>query len=369
MALMQLGGIVGAGTFALPAAFKSTGILAGSAAFWAMALAILCLHLLYAEIVLARPDLMHARLPGQAGAIFGPWAKRFAFIIYPAMLIGASLVYIILGGGFLSVLASNMGLTASVITWQTVFWLGGVVTIAFGLAIVSRVESWLARGLISLILVSVVLFVPRADGGLFLPLAWPALAAIPFGTFIFALLGWTVIPEMAVLLRYDARLTRLAVAIGSLGAAFLIWLFGVFAYAANGGATDLAPAAIMAALPHSWSWLIPAIGLLAMACSYVVITESLRAMFQHDAKWSIWSSRAIAVTLPFIILFFTSGNFIRIVDFIGSYISTLNALLICSIAWVVLRRVEHQREIWVLAAPWLCGAVFLAVLLERLIVR
>ncbi len=368
-AFLTLGGIVGAGVFALPSAFRQTGILAGSLVYWAIALAVLVLHLLYAEIVLARPDLMAARLPGQAGLLFGKWARRFAYIVYPSKLIGACIIYIILGGQFLSVLAGHVGIKASAGIWQVFFWSGGVVTVAFGLAIVAKVESWLTRGLVLLILLCVLVLVSHADGNLFRQVMWPGVSAIPFGTFVFSLIGWTVIPEIATLLGHARRITKLAVAAGTLLGAFLMWLFGIFVYAADAGLPDLGPAAIAAAMPDGWSWVIPALGFLAIASAFVTISEAFRAMLRNDAHFSAHWSRIIALGLPFALLFLTSGDFRRIVDFVGSYLTTLNALLICAMAWVVMRKLEHGRDAWRLAAPWACGAMFLGVLLEKLLVR
>lgn len=369
LVLMQLSGIVGAGAFALPAAFRTTGVFFGSLAFWAMALIVMCLHLLYAEIILARPDLMRARLPGQAGVLFGPWAKRFAYIVYPAKLVGACVAYILLGGQFLSVLFSYAGITAPLIVWQTIFWIGGLITIAFGLAFVAKVESWLARGLIFLVLLCVVLLLPQADGAVFQFTALPAFSTIPFGTFIFALIGWTIIPEIAVLLNHAPRPTKLAVAGGSLAGAFLMWLFGIIVYASNVSTIDLGPVSIASTMPPGWAWLIPALGFLAIASCFVAISEAFSAMLQYDTGFSVRTSRSIAVGLPFAILFFIAGDFQQVVDFVGSYFSTLNALIICAMAWVVLKKVEHRRELWRLAAPWICGAVFFAILLEKLLMR
>lgn len=369
LALMQLGGIVGAGAFALPQAFRITGVFFGSLAFWVMAMIVMCLHLLYAEIILARPDLMQSRLPGQAGVLFGPWARRFAFIVYSAALIGACVAYIILGGQFLNVLFSHFGIIVPLIVWQTIFWLGGLITIAFGLAFVAKVESWLARGLILLVLLCVAILIPQADGSVFQFVTLPSFALIPFGTFVFALIGWTIIPEIAVLLHHAPRPTKLAVAGGSLGGAFLMWLFGIFAYAGNVDAIELGPASIAAAMPQGWAWVIPALGCIAIASCFVAISEACSAMLRYDAGFSATKSRMIATIFPFAILFATAGNFQQVVDFVGSYFSTLNALIICAMAWVVLKKIEHRREIWRLAAPWICGSVFLAILLEKLFMR
>lgn len=366
-ALAMLGTIIGAGTFALPEAFHRMGILAGSVAYWITAAAVLVTHLLYVDVILGSPAQSSRRLPGQAKALLGKWGERVAYVSHPAQIIGACLAYLILGGEFLAVLARAGGLPDRVLTWQILFWAGGAATVFVGLKLVARVEAWLTWTLVALLVLSVLLFLPVADPSLFPGADWGAVAGY-LGIFLFALFGWAVIPEVAVLCGRDPVRTRLAVAGGTLGAALLMWLFGVFAYAAIGPSLASAPADLSRAYPAAWAWLLPAVGFLAVATSFITLVQDLKAMLHLDAGLPKPAAWALALGGPLFLLLAVSRDFLGTVGFVGAVITGFNGIFLCFLAVKTFRRRGKALPLmWRVAAPLLCSAVFAFVLIRRLL--
>lgn len=357
--LNMLGTIVGAGTFALPAAFSQMGILAGSVVYWIAALAVLATHLFYVEVIFQNKTSESHRLPAQAGALFGPWARRLAYVLHPAQVIGACLAYLILSGDFLSVLAKAVGLPSTTLIYQVLFWAGGSLVVFCGLKFVAKIESWTVWMMIVLVIVSVALFWQNIDGSLFMVSHWNAVPELA-GVFLFALFGWEVIPEIALVTGKDHERTRLTVVIGSLAGALLMWLFGVCAAAAVGGSLTSNVTDLARGMSAGWFWLLPAVGFFVVATPFVNLSQDLKAMLHLDAKLPEGVAWTIAMGAPLALLFLTSRNFLSTVGFVGGVVAACNGILICAMGARVLKR--SKRSSWRPIA-YLCILIFAAVLI------
>lgn len=364
--LAMLGTCIGAGVFALPVAFRDMGIFAGSVAFWVCALAVLATHLLYAEVVLRNAKSASHRLPEQAGQLLGPWARWVAYFTHPAQAVLASLAYMILGGEFLSVLAHAVGLPSVVFAWQILFWVGGAATVFFGLKFVTAVESKTSWVLIGLLLVSSGFFFNASDSSLFLTARWGALPG-GLGVFLFALFGWQVIPEVFVITNRSPKRTKLAVALGSLSAAFLMWLFAILAYASFGGALGSSPGQLSEAFPSAWAWLLPAVGFFAVTNPFLTLNQDLKAMLHLDARLSKPTAWAIALGMPLVLFIFISRDFLDTVGFSGSILSSINGILICLMAFTACKVSRKRAWVWCAGIPIACITLFAWVFIRRVL--
>ncbi len=359
----MIGTIIGAGTFALPAAMKSMGILAGSIAFWLTALVVLATHLIYTELVLHRKSMAKRRFPGYLEVAFGPWAKRFGYLTNAAQVIGACLAYLVIGGEFLSVLAKHAGLPTSILMWQVLFWVGGACVVFVGLKLVSKVEAWMTVVKIGLLLLSIGLFFWKSDATLFFEMNWPEVLPL-LGVFLFSLFGWGVIPEVAAICKGDKEKTRLAVAGGSLAAALLMWLFGIFAYAAIGDSLTSNTGDLSFGVPASMFWLIPAVGFFAVATPFLSLTQDFKAMLHLDAGLSKRVAWAVALGSPLVLLLLVSRNFLGTVGFVGAGVSSVNGILMCSAAIKLMRGEKDISYAWRVVVPGICIAVFSVVVVR-----
>jgi amino acid permease len=271
-----------------------------------------------------------------------------------------------LGGEFLSVLAGRLGLPDQVLLWQFLFWAGGAGVVFVGLKLVARIEAVLTIALILLLGFAIGVYAPQADSALFGGMRWGAVMPL-LGVFLFSMFGWGVIPEVSAMCGHDRSRTRLAVAFGSLAAALLMWLFGVFAYAAIGDSLGGDPAELSRGLPASLFWLIPAVGFLAVATSFITLVQDFKAMLHLDAKLPKKLAWAVALGSPLVLLAVTSRDFLGTVGFVGAAVSSLNAFLLCLMARNLMNRKPKQLNYaWRNVVPLVCAGAFGCVVLWKL---
>jgi len=214
----MVGTIIGAGIFGLPAAFSVVGFIPGTLLFFALAIVVTITHLLFAEQLLATRE--RQRLSGLARRGLGEFAFQLTAITYPLQIIGANYAYLVLGGEFLDVLARAAGLQIPVPAWQLFFWIGGALTVLFGLKAVAKAESVLSSAKILVLIFAVLLTIPLASlsfdmsGSLS---TW----FLPFGIFLFALSGVSGIGEVVEIAGRRRPDAYWAVAGGTLLSAFL----------------------------------------------------------------------------------------------------------------------------------------------------
>ncbi len=364
--LVLIGTVIGAGIFALPAAFRASGLVLGSIIYWVVALVVMATHMLYADVVLSSPAMLRTRFFGQIKSAFGIWMGRLAGLTHGLQIIGACLAYIILGGNFLAVLAPYFGWSGIQIIWQVLFWCLGALLVLIGLSFMARVEAWLTWALLALLSVSIGLFAMRISGAAPTPSSWGGALSM-LGVALFALFGYPVIPELAELCRRNRRMTRLAVVLGSFFSALVMWLFGVFAYLGSGVSLTADPAELTRVLPHSYFWLIPAVGFLAVLTSFITLAEDLMAMFHLDLKLPRVLAWLAATGCPVLFLLLIKTNFLSAVEFVGAVFSSLNGILIVALALKLMRRDTQRMFWWKFVGPSVCAAVFCFALISRIL--
>ncbi len=349
----MLGTIVGAGVYALPAMFKLTGIFAGSVVFWFLACIVLATHLLYADIALRRGEISGRKFPGHAEILLGPWAGYLARIVHPLLLAGVCFAYLLLGGDFLATLSRHVGGPGSVLLWQTLFWITGAFVVFFGLKFVARVESWLTSAFIVVFFFVLSLFVMNAKVSLFATANWNHIF-VPFGTFLFSLSAHSVVPDVVLICGRNRKRSLMAVTIGSFGAALLIWLFGVLGYAAVGPTLSTNPSDVVRAFPASLFWLLPAVGSLSVAISFMALMQDLRDELHVEFHLSKVVSWIVALGSPLILLFVTVRNFLATVSFIGGIFGAIIGILISLMALKAHKKVSPIVQ----SISWFCAAIF-----------
>jgi amino acid permease len=161
--LTMVGTIIGAGIFALPAAFAAVGFWPGTALFWILALASGITHVLFAGLLLNEKQRM--RLTGLVDRQLDPVFHVIAQITYPLQIVASIFAYLILGGEFLSVLTRSIGIQAPVGLWQLVFWVVGGATVLFGLKAVARINTVATSAKMAALLLAVVIAWPLVDAG------------------------------------------------------------------------------------------------------------------------------------------------------------------------------------------------------------
>lgn len=366
-ALTMVGTIIGAGIFALPAAFSAVGFWPGTTLFWLLALATTATHVLFAGLLLQEHRRM--RLTGLVARHLDPFFHVVADITYPLQIVASIFAYLILGGEFLSVLARAAGVTAPVGLWQIVFWLVGGVTVLFGLKVVARVNSLATSAKMAALLLAVVVAWPMVD------LASARLGGwtdwfLPFGIFLYALSGLSAVGETIEITKRNKHDAMWAVGIGTSVSALLSWLFGVGIFLAARGYPIRTISEVVSVLPSGWALLIPFLGLLSVMTAYLNMAEDLKETLDLDFKLNGKQAAAIALGLPVLLLLVLSRDFLGTIGFIGSVFVSLNGLMIGAIAFKAFekKRRASTRLISLFMIVLMC-ATYLFGLFQRILFR
>lgn len=363
--LTMVGTIIGAGIFGVPLVMEKMGVLVGSFVFWLIAFVILASHLLFLEVIDRVRERM--RLPGYVGKVLGSWAKRLAVFTHTFQLAGANFAYLILGGEFILFIAERFGLNLNVLWWQILFWAAGSMAAVLALRLMAKVESALTWGLIFLLVFMITVAVPQADAIRIFSLR-DGIHLASVGVFVFAMFGLTAIAEVYEITGRRLENAKRGVFWGTLIAALLTWLFGLFVYAAMATNDGESVLSLVKIFPSFLWWLLPLAGLLAVVTSYITSAFDLQAMFHLDLKQSPSMSKCVALAMPVILLFIAERNFLETIDTVGAFFSAGNGLLVVLAAYAIMRR-DKPLLPWGKRAllPVVSAILFLAIIIQRAI--
>lgn len=343
--LTLVGTIIGAGIFALPIAFAQVGFWPATAVFWLMTLAVLATHLMMVDIELSSKK--NVRLAGAVRRWLGEHAFTFASISYPCQLIGASVAYLVLGATFLATLVAPLGFHADPVVLQSLFWLGGAATLIGGLRLVANVESWATWFLLAALLFSSG-WMWQHGSVTFFASHWVASLSL-FGVCLFSLGGIPGIGEVVEIVGRDRRRAQIATVVGTLMAAFVSWIF-----ASSFAGHSLTPDGALL------NWMLAAAGFLAVATSYIVIAQDLRAALLLDLGLHARAAFACALGIPLVITYMMAPSVFGIVSVVGTVFGGANGMLVALTAAHVYARGARTRRLVLEGVCVLTGFVYLA---------
>lgn len=350
--LLIVGGTIGAGMFGLPVLFAQSGRLWGSILYWAIVAVVLIIHIAYAELQ-AKAGSKHD-VAGIVKRSLGWWGWLVAIIVSPVSAYGSMLLYVLLGSQFISALSGAIGGPTSLFGWQMTLWVFFAWGTHKGVKGVERFERPLTFFLIAG-LVAVSLIAALYNGTA--PQSAPSLESFSFATFVavvfFASISLPLVSEAMEFAGHKSKIGRRAILVGFLGVAALKWLFGLsFASTATGGVVEVL--GLMTALPPALGWLLPLTGLLAMSVAGVTVLDTLQITYRDEFSFSPLYAWLMAV-LPLLVLLWTSTqSILPLMAFLGSFVVSTNALLVCAAAIV-----ERARLVGRYPRALLCGAICL----------
>lgn len=265
------GTIIGAGILGLPYVFSQSGFLVGL--FWLTSLALIMTftNLALGEITL-RTRGKH-QLTGYAKKYLGKWGKRLMFTAVLFGIYSALLAYLVGEGQSLSKLIAP---DIPPILFGIIFWLTMTLLLREGLKGLKKIETY---GVIAIIAIIFGVFIR------FLPLIKPhnllsthtANFFAPIGVVMFALLGFTSIPELRKEIKGSEKLLKKAIIIGSLIPVILYAIFSATFIGVLGSS-------ITQVATLSFGPLMTILGIFTMLTSYFVLSFSLSSTFRLDLK-------------------------------------------------------------------------------------
>ena len=322
------GTIIGAGIFALPWTAVQSGFLTVSIYLFVLAILISILHLVYYQIVLSVPG--KSRFPGYLGYFFGPKAKNFGALIIISLFWGSLLVYLILGGKFLSFIFGN---PTNELLSTLIFFLLGSLPIFFGIKRISSLEFFSL-----IILFSIILFsffwqknqIPFSD--------FPKInfnkILLPYGIIIYSLFGLSAIPELTEFLKQKKiklengkKIIVLGTCLPAVFYFFFIVLF-LRIVPANNITPDIIHSFNSILLPWLLKYSLAIFGLLAVLTSFWTIGLNLRNLFIYDFKIKKEIACPLACLVPLFLYFIKLRDFVSVISCLGSLIIGIQIFLI-----------------------------------------
>lgn len=213
------------------------------------------------------------QLPGYAEKYLGIWGKRLMLAAVLFGIYSALLAYLIGEGQSLSrLIAPNI----PPIVFGVIFWLIMTFFLREGLKGLKKIEIWGVTAIIAIVIGIFIRFLPQIEFHNLTPIHSTNFA-IPIGVVMFALLGFTSIPELRKEIKGHEHLLKKAIVIGSLIPIMLYIIFSAtFIGVLGSSITEVATL--------SFGPIMTILGIFTMLTSYFVLSYSLSAIFRLDIK-------------------------------------------------------------------------------------
>lgn len=333
-----VGTTVGGGIFGLPYVIAKAGLVTSFFYFLVLGMSVLLVTLFFGEIILSTEE--DHRLVGYAKKYLGKKGEIIITLSTIFGMVGALLAYIIIGGNFLKIVLPSVGLSATHLSF--LFWIVLSFFVYKGIKLVAPAELLMNISL-GVILALVFSFaMPHIDPQNFRVINWSNVF-MPFGVILFALVGWTALPEITELFK-DGEDHGDYKQIIVLGMGMVILLYFLFSAAVVGvsGAktTQEAFQGLIPFLGNNIVRLGASLGVLAVAASYLVLSLYLKDTFKYDYDVDSWKSFLVTVIPPIILFALGMRSFIEVLGFTGTIIGALEGTAII----LIFKEVKQKRD-------------------------
>jgi len=315
------GTIIGAGILGLPYVFAKSGFFIGL--FWLILLGflILVVNLYIGEIGLRTPGTKH-QLTGYAERYLGKAGSRIMFFAMAFGIYSALLAYLIGEGQSLSLLLT--GGIKYAIFFGIGFWFMMAMLLRSGLKGLKKVETWGVITIIFLVVLIFLWYVPDINYENLTQVNVPNIF-LPMGVILFALLGFTSIPELRMEIKGQEKSYKKAIILGLL---VPIILYIIFSFTFIGILGSNVPEVATISLGK----FVVILGIFTMLTSYFVLSFSFRDIFKYDFKSSkfttfFWTC-AFPLLLYLIVSYFDLLDFVQVLGIGGVISGGLTGILI-----------------------------------------
>ncbi len=313
------GTIIGAGILGLPYVFSQSGFLIGVFWLFILGMILLLVNLYLGEITL-RTKSIH-QLPGYAEKYLGKGGKWLMFGSMAFGIYSALLAYLIGEGQSFSQLF--FGDFSYSLHFAIGFWFFMTLLLRKGLKELKQIEFWGVLAIIGIILVMFLRFLPGINSSNLIYSDFSNFF-LPFGVVIFALLGFTSIPELRQEIKGQEKLLKKAIFVGALIPVILYLLFSfIFVGTFGKGVEQVATI--------SFGNVVIILGIFTMLTSYFVLSFALKDIFVYDfkkKKFVFFFVSLFPLLLFLFVTFFNFADFVKILGIGGVISGGLTGILI-----------------------------------------
>jgi len=357
-----MGTIIGAGIFGIPYVVARSGIVPSFFCFFLLGGVSFLIHLFLGEITL-RTEQKH-RLAGYAKRYLGGWGSSLVAFSVVLGTILSLVAYIILGGRFLKIFFSFCLPSFNITDFRLslIFALFLLPFLFKGIKMIAKTEL-ISNAIFGLIIVLVFLFsLPNFDFNNF-SLLNSSDIFLPYGVILFALTGWSAVPEMTEILKSSEDKKKLKKAIiFSIIAAICIYLIFILAVVGVSG-SDTTEETFIGLLPHLNSKIIllgTIAGLITIADSFLILGLNLKNTLIYDYGFSKLLSLLIAWVLPIFLFLCGLRHFIDVIGIAGTLIGAIEGIAII----IIFRRAKslgNRKPEYSLNISWILDYVLIAI--------
>jgi amino acid permease len=353
------GTIIGAGFLGIPYVVAKSGFLIGIIQIILIGIVILIAKLYLGEILL-RTEKTH-QLPGLARIYLGKWGYRIMFFSLLFGIYSALVAYLIGEGQSLSYLFT--GSLDYALYFAVGFWLILSFFVHKGIKALKKGESIGLILVFSMLILILILFSWKIKVGNVSTFDFNY-AFFPVGVIMFALLGFSAIPEVLRELKRNEKLMRKAITIGAI---LPIIFYCLFTFIVVGFAGDSTPEIATFALGKVFVLL----GVFTMFTAFFAVSMAMKDIYIFDLNYSRSKSWLLACFIPLILFLvvyvFDLASFIQILGIggavTGSIIGILILLMVRKARKIGKRKPEYKVKlpswvIWFLILFLIAGLLF-----------
>jgi len=333
-----IGTTVGGGIFGLPYVIAKAGLITSLFYFLVLGTAVLLVTLFFGEIILSTEE--DHRLVGYARKYLGKKGEVVITISTILGMVGALLAYIIIGGNFLKIILPSMGLSATQLSF--LFWFALSFFVYRGLKLIAPAELLMNLCLVTILVLVFGFAMPHIQAQNFKIIDWSNVF-LPFGVILFALVGWTALPEISELFqtKEDHKNYKQIIILGMGIVILLYFLFSAAVVGVSGVQTT--QEAFQGLIPFLGPNIIKlgaSLGVLAVAASFLVLSLYLKDTFKYDFGVDSWKSFLITVLPPIGLFALGMRNFIDVLGVTGTIIGALEGTAVI----LIFRKVKSKRD-------------------------
>ena len=322
-----IGTIIGAGIFGIPFVVSKSGVVPGLFYFLILGGGVLLLHLFLGEVCL-RTTGKH-RLIGYASKYLGVWAKVLITFSTLFGVIGALLAYMIIGGDFLNILFSSFIAIPSGV-YSVMLWAVLSLFIIKGIQFITRAEFFM--NVVLFLVFGIIFFTAfsRVELSHF-SLLNSSYIFLPYGIILFALTGWSAIPEIVDVFKKHTEKRKLdnLIVLSSVITIVLYALFSFVVVGVTGASTSKdALSGLIPFLGRDIIVLGALFGLIAVAASFLVLGNYLKNSLRYDYKISGTFAIVATILTPLFLFLLGFREFISVIGIVGIVVGVIEGIVI-----------------------------------------
>ena len=323
------GGMIGVGFLSLPYIATQTGIWLMLGYFLVLTALVVVVNLIFCQISLKTPDFK--RFPGFVGHYLGKSAKLFTMVSVILGTFGVLLVYLIIGGQFLTTVFQPI-FSGSILPYVLIYFFVASIIVYFDIKVIAKVEFWVLILLfVSLVFIFLKGFAQIKFGNI-IAVNWNSQVEnffLPYGPLLFALWGIGLIPEIEEMLKGKKKHLKTVVAISTVSVSAFYLLFIFLVLGITGKQTDqTAIIGLGKFLGNGLVSIALLTGVLATLTAFITQGIIFKKTLMFDLKIKHWQAFVMTCFPPLIFFLIGFKNFIPLLSFIGGVILGIDGILI-----------------------------------------